>query len=501
MSATVGPEAPVPAPDQQATIRPFDQRSATVLMWCAAASLGLLFLKVNGTAYSVSMVRNGIAAFRNTDVVTYLPLLAPVIGLLAWHRYPRRAAPWLLLAGAVCAAPMVIVSMRSGSYNTDLLAAIFVLGAGAPALTLIGVLAAATVIWRQGRRALGACLIGTAVVIQLVGPIVLASAMGEAALWGISGSGTLNTLAVVFLVLAAAGAVVALAFSFRAPPTFPGSPPWPTTIAGCLVALAQAMPILWQPAVGSIRDRTIDQHYLYLGLAFLAIGVLVAAIAGLRVLVAAAGVGLLVGVFSVLLAPAVEVLAEMPVLAVAAGIVSVLVSGAVALSPHRARIGVSGIAAVAVGLLALLVVTNSDAGYSSYRGILLAVTPVLLVVGIVAALSSVAAVGDVLSERLEAPAVLAGVASAFASGAAAISAYFTINPPSGRAAIVGLLPVTAVGLVLAAGLIAALTITMNRSRPADPPAGPGADAATPRAKTTADDEVETDIGWWPAHRE
>jgi hypothetical protein len=390
---------------------------------------------------------------------------------------------------------MAILQLTSGSYHPDLLQLVLILGAGAPAFTLIGVLAAATVSWQRGMRSPAACLIGLALVVQLVGPVVIASAAGETALIGGAGAEVVRTLVLIFLVIAAAGALVAIVHGARSTGSdrpASGGPSWRVTAAGCLVAAGQMLPILWQPSIERVRSGSIDEYYLYLGLAFLAIGVVVSAVGGLRTVVAAAGIGLLIGVFSVLLAPSVEVLVEMPALAVAAGVCSLLAGGALALSPHRARIGYLGVCAVALGLLVLFLVTNSDRAYAGYRGFLLTVTPVLLVVGIVAAVSAVGAIGDALAQRWEAPAVIAGMATAFASGAAAICAYFSLNHPRGKAVIVGLLPVTAVGLIIAAALVAAVA-TRFRSGSSTPPAPAGpmtaSEAVTTSGAVTSSDPV------------
>ena len=100
-----------------------------------------------------------------------------------------------------------------------------------------------------------------------------------------------------------------------------------------------------------------------------------------------------------------------------------------------------------------------DDGNGFTRGL----TPVLLVVGVVAAVAAMASVGSALAPTLEAPAVLAGLTTPFALGAIMIIAHFTITTPVDKAPLVGLLPAAAVGLLVPAIL---LVVLANRRRPA-----------------------------------
>src|SRR6266498_3095977 len=153
-------------------------RSSTLLGWCAAASYGVLFIKSN-SLLEVSAAQPRAPLPITPGVADYLPLLAPALALVLWSVLPRRSWPWLLLAGAVCAAPLPLASFTPGVFP-GWSPPLTVITGSAPTFTLVGLLGGASWMWYAGRRSASVALIGAAVVIQLVGPVVIGSAIIEA---------------------------------------------------------------------------------------------------------------------------------------------------------------------------------------------------------------------------------------------------------------------------------------------------------------------------------
>jgi hypothetical protein len=139
-----------------------------MLVGLAAANLGLLFVADENLRHVVSMVRGG----STMTLSPFAPVLAAVVGLLGWQLAPRRAWSWLLLAGALRAVPEAVQLLGAGTVSPRIGVAQWV-EAGAPVFTLIGVLGAATLAWRAGRRGVAAALMGTAATFLLLPAVTL----------------------------------------------------------------------------------------------------------------------------------------------------------------------------------------------------------------------------------------------------------------------------------------------------------------------------------------
>ena len=440
-----------------------DPRTA-LLGWCAAASFGVLFIKSN-SLLQVSATRPDSPLIMTPGVADYLPLVAPALALVLWAVFPRRAWPWLLLAGALCSAPQPVASLTPGVFPGWTWPFTVIVGS-APAFTLVGVLGAASLMWHAGRRASSASLVGTALVVQLVGPVVIGSAMLET-------PGFYRVLAIALTLLAIVGSIFATVVAKGATPPEVPRPGWRVTAAASVAALSGGLPLVWRfNPYGYVGDpevlaSSVADYYLRIGLVFLAIGLVVGALAGLRSLLCALTAGLLIGTFGMLIEPSVEVLQEIVVIAVIAVAVSLAIGWVATLSRWRAQIGATGLAVVVVGLLVLFGIFDSDDPPDDGTGFTKGLTPVLLVVGVVAAVAAMGSVGSYLAPALETPAVLAGLTTPFALGAITIIAHFTITTPPDRAPLVGLLPGAAAGLFIPAVLLM-LLVQRHRQAPVVP---------------------------------
>jgi hypothetical protein len=153
--------------DQQVGVTALSRR---VVITCAAfAVVGSLGLVTN-----LSGQLRGPLSARTGPLFIVLMLLVPLVGMAALWRFPRRAWAWLLLAGAVVAAPTAFLSgtfsTRQASVGDQLLA---VSSLTSPTLTLLGLLATATWIARAGMRGLGAVVAGLSVGVPLIGQLVV----------------------------------------------------------------------------------------------------------------------------------------------------------------------------------------------------------------------------------------------------------------------------------------------------------------------------------------
>lgn len=208
----------------------------------------------------------------------------------------------------------------------------------------IELLAATTVVWHAGRRGIGAALTGTALVLQPVGPVVIGSIFTGNVLLGRGESFWVVSLVLVIVAVAGAiGAILAKPWQATQPPARPS---WRVTIVGALVMVAgPALVLIWQPrpmAFTRISRSALDllgNDFLYLGLVFLAIGLVAGAAAGQRALLTSAAAGLMLGTFGMLITPSVEVLREMVAITVIAAVGSVLLGYVLAMSRWRAQFG------------------------------------------------------------------------------------------------------------------------------------------------------------------
>ncbi len=76
----------------------------------------------------------------------------------------------------------------------------------------------------------------------------------------------------------------------------------------------------------------------------------------------------------------------------------------------------------------------------SYLDFTRAATPVLLVIGILAAVAAIAIIGARHAPNSQPPAVLAGLTTPFTLGTLSIILHFQIHHPAHRAPMVGILP-------------------------------------------------------------
>lgn len=453
-------------------------RSVLPLVACGAASLGLLFLKGNELlTYMTS--EPGMVPVRHVSVVSYLALALPILTLLGWHRWPHRSWPWLLLTGAICTLPFAAFAVRSSLYRDWMNDALLLLTDAGAVCTLVGLLGAATWMCQAGRRNGGAALIGTVLVVQLVGPVVLLTMRPTAA----------DLVRSVYIGLPAialigSGAAVWQATRYRHELPRPDlRPGWRATIAGGLVAAAPLLPYLWQPhftgpgTYEHIKD-TLADYYLYIGLALLTIGLVAGTALAPAALVPAAGTGLMLGAFGMLILPSVEILVDYVALTAVAAVGSVVIGFVLALSRWRARIGSFGLAGVVAGLVVVAVLVNSDRPFHSYEGFIRGVTPVLVIVGIIAGLAAISAIGAPLAANADAPATLAGLTTPFTLATIAIIGHFGQAEPADKAPLAGLLPPTAVALFVAALLV----LVCERSAPE---ATPGPNRLASDASLTA----------------
>jgi hypothetical protein len=376
-----------------------------------------------------------------------------------WHLFPRRSWPWLLLAGAASVAPLVVLRLVPDLYGGWMTEPLVVLTTSAPSLTLVGILGGATVVWQAGRHGAGAALIGTALVIQLIGPLVMASVPAIGSVLFLS-TAFFQWLSTVLVVVAMAGAIGAVVASRTGRPAVVGPSSWRVTIAGALVAASPVVLLWWRPeATGSLEDRAAaaTDYLLYLGLGFLAGGLVAGAFAGTHALLASATAGLLLGSFGMLIVPSARVLQEITVITTIAALASMIIGYLVALSRWRERIAVTGLTLVVLGLLLLYVVFNRDDPPNDDSAVTRILTPTLMVIGIIAAVAAIAAAGSAPADRGDAPAVLAGLTNAFSLATICLIANISITTaPEDRAPIVGLLPP-----VIGGAFIAVLLITMR----------------------------------------
>lgn len=439
--------------------------NTTLVVWCAVASFGLLFMKANDVLAVASLRYYTPEAAKVAD---YVPLVSAAAALLAWHLAPRRAWAWLLLAGGACALPGAVLGVAPDLHGPWVFNVLPALVGSAPAFTIVGLLGAATIVWQSGARAAGGALVGTALVVQLLGPVVIAAiAYDPAALRNVVGA--LPMVSVVVAVVALAGAVAALV---AARPDEPTRPDWRATTAGAVASLTQVVLLVWHPDPPTTPWERPD-YFLHIGLVLLAAGVVIAAAAGRQVLLAAVSMGLLLGAFGMLITPSVEVLREIPVLAVIAAVGSTLLGAVAAWSRWSQQIGAGGLLVVFLGLLVLFLLFNSDMEFHSYKDFAFAATPVLLVVSVVGVACAGATTAGVLAERSTTPVVLAGATTPLSLGTVAVIAHFTLHQPEGKAPIAGLLPPTAIALLVAVVALVAL------SRPTRRPVPTPGEAVTP----------------------
>lgn len=452
------------------------RRSA--LAWCVGANIGVLFVSGHSLLGFANLSRRG--EIPAPDLTSLSAFAVAVVALVAWRASPRHAGPWLLLFGALAALPWAVIGVSSAPVEVGVVVQFLTLTA--PALTTIGIFGVAGW-WRPGGKlGVGAALVGLTATAPLLGGVVLISAGGYAFF---AGSSVIRVIALVCCVLAIVGSAGVLFLARTTQVPSPPRPSWRPTIAAALAVCSPLLVYLWLPDTTSTQPwdnsyaDSIGDLTLRIGLTLLAAGLVLGAVAGPRLLLAALGTGLLLGPFGMLVEPSVEVLTEMAGLAVFAALGSAAVGFGAALSRWRLQIGVAGLGILGIGLIVVYVLFNSDSPLDSYDGFTRALTPVLLVIGVIGGIAALASIGSVVAAELETPAVFVGLAVPFQLGSIAIVAYCTVHTPAGKAPLVGLLPPIFVGVLVSAVLVAAL-VGMTRRGAESPTAAP-----TPAATAAA----------------
>lgn len=418
-------------------------RSPVLPVVCAAVGLGALAMaqfNTIGLGYAFGNLNN--------DTGVYGSLAALVLALLVWHLWPRS---WVLLLGlgALCAAPTQLLLLTPESFAPSLATPCLVVTSVAKPWLLIGMLGAAIAVWRAERRGLGAALVGATLVV-----VPLASLM-----FYLISSGVAAFVPVIGLVLVVATVALAIAVAVRGPhPT--SRPGWRVTAGGAVAGLAPVTYNLWRGPVaepgsglsGADYNRLFEQHQLVVALVVLAAGLLMGLLAGARVLVAGSAGGFVLGSLATLVGVAVVGISDAPVVVPVATVVLAVVAGmAAALSRGRQVIGVVGFA-VAIVLIVVLWVGYTREDPLIDTDFAKVLTQILLAVAVIAAVALLGSVGLVLAPHNEAPAALAGVAAAVASGVHGVITYFgsvSFVPEGTTAGYAAVM----VAIVCAAGLV------------------------------------------------
>lgn len=435
-------------------------RPIRVLTMCALSALALLLVR-SANWFNLATVSPGISP-DETQLSAYVALAATIGALVVWHLFPARSWPWLLLGGAAVAAVDALLRVAPELYQDWMEDVYYILVSCAPALTMIGFLGAATRIWHAGQKAFAAAMTGSAIVIQLVGPVVFRSLVmdsPEVYRW--------TTFCLVLLAFAGAIIAVVVASAARVP-AVQQRPAWRVTLLAGLGSAAPLVILYWQPAETE-EAAAVGDYLLYLGLTFYAIGLVAGALSGMRALAAGLATGLIIGGFGMLIQPAAVVLYDLPTLAVILSLGAVIAGFAGAMTRARLRIAIGGLGLVSLGLLVMFLLFISDSPLASYDTFTRVLTPILLVIGVIAGTSAIGSIGEVLAEHAEAPAVLAGISVPFSLGTVGILGFIAANPPEGKAPLASMLPSVLVALVLAAALV---NLLANRRRATREPLEP-----------------------------
>lgn len=433
-------------------------------MVAAIAGLGALVVAQFGIPAQIGVASAGVRAGAAVDLLVFTPIVALALALPAWHLFPRRAWPVLVVAGSVGMLPTLVAALSpvfdtAGSLH-------LVTGAAARPLLVVGVLGAATAAYRDGYRRAGAVVAGATLVVPplaafVVPPLLIRSASG---------------LAVTGLVLVVVAAVVAVRAAFGTPPPAEPdpSPEWRVTAAGVVAGLTPVIYRLWPgPSATASRPTTetvsLDawpdearrlaeyakeaaDHSLIVGVIVLAIGVAVAIAAGVRVFVTGVAAGLLLGAAATLTSPAAIDLYDLPdFLPAVLGAVALAIAVVLALPRYRVVVGVSCLGLLIAGLLVLYLAFTADEPVLD-TDVTRVVTPVLLAVTVVGMLSVCTSLGLVVLPASATPATYAGVVGAVAAGVAGIGASYALDPPSDTPPTFAIYPPVMAFLVVAGAL-------------------------------------------------
>jgi hypothetical protein len=399
------------------------RRAPVLLMVCAAAGLGVLALAQFGVIsqlYLFGVDREGWVAYVQAAVL--------VLALVAWHLAPRS---WgvLMTLGVLCAVPAHVLLLWPKAFGEWVRVPYLAINAAAAPLLLVGLLGAATAVWRVGRHSAGAVLFGVTLLVSPIANLVMPTAMRDF-------DGT--ELSVTGLVVAGVAVMVTIAAAVTAPrPVEPEpGPTWQVTVAGAVAGATPAMYVLWPPPDPNVtRDLTgYLTYFLIVGLVLLGVGLFAGVLAGLRVLVAGAAAGLLLGAVSALdtgVATHIRLWEMGGELAAAAGVVVLVAGAAVAWPRARAVLGIAGLGVVILGLAVLWLMFSSEMPFSAV-GPVRVVMATLMGVAIISAVAVSSFLGTVVAEAGEAPATFAGVAAAITGGAGMISVYLLYNQAAGE---------------------------------------------------------------------
>ena len=208
------------------------------------------------------------------------------------------------------------------------------------------------------------------------------------------------------------------------------------TAAGAVAGVAPGLFLWWgtpaRPENGGDVDDYISgiaSHNLVVGLIVLGVGLLAGFAAGPRVLVTGVAAGALLGAVSTLAGPAASDLRNVPAAVPAVvALLALAVGIGCAVPRYRVMVGVPGLAVLVVGLLVVYLVFSADDPVFGDE-VTNVLTPVLLAVAVVAAVSVLATLGMVAAPSGAAPVAFAGVAGAVAAGVMGIASYFVFDAP------------------------------------------------------------------------
>jgi hypothetical protein len=426
-------------------------RPKVPLVAAAIAGLGALVAAQFGIPAQIGVASAGLTAGFAVDLLVFTPIVALALALPAWHLFPRRAWPVLVVAGSVCMLPTLVAALSSALALDTVSYLYLITGSAARPLLVVGVLGAATAVYRDGHRRAGAVLTGATLVVPplatfVVIPFLLESAFG---------------VAVTGLVLVVVGAVLAVVAALATPPPAEPDPrpEWRVTAAGVAAGLVPVIYRLWPGPKPYNRGSDLDtyaqeaaDYSLIVGVIVLAIGVTVAIAAGVRVFVTGVAAGLLLGAVATLTRPAALDLYDLPdFLPMVFGAVALALAVVFALPRYRVMVGVSCLGLLIVGLLVLYLVFTADDPIWDVD-VTNVVTPVLLAVTVIGVLSVFTSLGMVLLPSSAAPATYAGVVGAVAAGVTGIGASYALDPPSDTPPTFAIYPPVMAFLVVAGAL-------------------------------------------------
>ncbi len=415
-------------------------RSSLPLILCVAAGIGALcaaqFAHSNPISYP-------------GELPFYTQSVALLVALVTWHLFPRRAWAWLTVAGSLCTVPVLLLLLRDADLPEDewwYEVIVF----GARSLLVVGLLGAATLVWRAGHRKVGAGLMGATLTAPVVSTLAVATAAVAAP----------TVVMVVGLALAALTVVLA-ARAWNAPePTEPAtSPGWRVTLAGAAAWVATGIHEWWpapDPSDANGTAALLDElrsHFLVVGLLLVGIGLVAGLVAGPRVLMAGVAGGLLLGSTAPAINSAwmeVRVLEPPTYLPLVVALAALAAGVLLARARASALLGAGVLGALALGLLVAYLVNDGPSATDNRMAFdLTPFAAIALAIIVVGAVPVFASLGSVLAPSGAAPAALIGVGSAIGFGVSALTTY-VVNPSPVTYGTVSGYPALMVGLVVVA---------------------------------------------------